>query len=191
MLESLPGRHCPSGLMFDTPVIVKKCQDNLVSKMAILFSSINFQQSICFSLLFRLWRRKVHLIWRSSVASAVFHLLAVLCFACWCWVFPWWWQNLMSWLPHQPIEHSFPKNQTFPQLTLYYGFSRTLSNYQDRKHRLTHTASGQFLFIRHQLLDVPSMSDFNLKAGVQNPVLMLHCLHEPSQRFPKKSFKKF
>lgn len=137
-----------------------KCQDNLVSKN--WYFIFKYQLSaICFSLLFRLWRRKVHLIWRSSVASAVFHLLAVLCFACWCWVFPWWWQNLMPWLPHQPIEHSFPKIPHFPQLTLYYGFSRTLSNYQDRKHRLTHTASGQFLLIRHQLLDVPSMSDLS------------------------------
>lgn len=62
---------------------------------------------ISISLLSRFWRRKVHLIWRTPVASAMFHLLPVCRLARGRRLFPRGWQDPVPRLPQQPIESSF------------------------------------------------------------------------------------
>lgn len=67
----------------------------------------------------RFWRRKIHLIWGTPVASAVLHLLPVLRLTGGRRLFPRWWQDLVPWLQQQPIEQSFTTFSPFLWLTFH------------------------------------------------------------------------
>lgn len=81
----------------------------------------------------RFWRWKVHLIWGSPVASAMFHLLPVLCFTGGCRLFPWRWQDLMPWLQQQPIK----KPLTHPFPWLFFRPSQHFKNPQSLPRKVT------------------------------------------------------
>lgn len=67
----------------------------------------------------RFWRRKVHLIWGSPVASAMLHLLPVLCLTGGRRLFPYRWQDLVPWMQQQPL-HAIEK-----LLIMYSAFALT------------------------------------------------------------------